>query len=294
MAGADMRGAIDTGRILFVVESNGQAASLRVIEGDSMESVPLDDPDVARAKWAGGDSVVFDTAAPPDRQVFRVADYHKFDPIQLTDATDGDNLGRAVTGVSADGAHLLVGQWTVDPLAPSGPIELSVAGGTKVARLDDFGHGCGDPDVWSDDASWSPDGSLLTYRCIGDFDTNTARVAVAHVDGSDPRTLTDEFAGLENAPKFSPDGTQILFARAGTLYVVPVKGGEPTPLFDVPDLSAAFYPDWSPDGTQVVFAWFTDGWNHNELRVADLDGSNMQTLWVGGPKESAELPDWGR
>src|SRR6478735_200770 len=125
MAGADMRGAIDTGRILFVVESNGQAATLRVIEGDSMESVPLDDPDVARAKWAGGDSVVFDTAAPPDRQVFRVADYHKFDPIQLTDATDGDNLGRAVTGVSADGAHLLVGQWTVDPLAPSGPIELS-------------------------------------------------------------------------------------------------------------------------------------------------------------------------
>ena len=115
-----MHGAIDSGRIVFVVESRsaGGAESLRVIEGDSMESVPLDDPNVARVTWAGGDSVVFDTAAPPDRQVFRLADYHEFAPIQVTDTADNDNLGRAVTGVSADGSRLMVGQWTVVPDAP--------------------------------------------------------------------------------------------------------------------------------------------------------------------------------
>jgi Tol biopolymer transport system component len=95
-------------------------------------------------------------------------------------------------------------------------------------------------------------------------------------------------------PKFSPDGTRILFAHGGTLYVVPVVGGEPAELFAVPEGAQALYPDWSPDGTQVVFAWYEYGWDHNELRVANLDGSGMQTLWVGGPSETAELPDWGQ
>jgi hypothetical protein len=201
--------AIDSGRILFVVESvaAGGAESLRVIKGDSMESVPIDDPNVARAAWAGGSSVVFDTAAPPDRQVFRLADYHEFVPIQSTGTAADDNLGRAVTGVSADGSHLMVGQWTVVPNAPSGFIELNVADGTSVPRLDDAGRGCGQPDVSADDASWSPDGTLLTFVCISDGDSRTGSVAVAHPDGSEHRTLTDDFAGI-GVPKFSPDGTR--------------------------------------------------------------------------------------
>ena len=54
------------------------------------------------------------------------------------------------------------------------------------------------------------------------------------------------------------------------------------------------FAEWSPDGSKVVFEWYEQGWDHNELRAANLDGSGMQTLWVGGPTQTAELPDWGQ
>ena len=60
-----------------------------------------------------------------------------------------------------------------------------------------------------------------------------------------------------------------------------------------PANAAAFEADWSPDGRQLVFKWFEQGWDHNELRVADVDGSNMRTVWTGQSGETAETPDWG-
>ena len=76
--------------------------------------------------------------------------------------------------------------------------------------------------------------------------------------------------------------------------MIPATGGTPTELFDVPPDVIAWNADWSPDGSKVVFEWYEQGWDHNELRAANLDGSGMQTLWVGGPTQTAELPDWGQ
>ncbi len=99
-------------------------------------------------------------------------------------------------------------------------------------------------------------------------------------------------------PRFSPDGGRVLSGgRAenggSSLWVVAVTGDEPTQLFDVPPTARAFNSDWSPDGSQVVFEYYENGWDRNELRVANIDGSDMRTIWRGSIGTTAETPDWG-
>lgn len=59
-------------------------------------------------------------------------------------------------------------------------------------------------------------------------------------------------AGPDFAPRFSPDGTELLFVReepgGGTLYRVPSVGGQPRRL-----LEDVYEADWAPDGRRVAF-----------------------------------------
>ncbi|USN99495.1 MAG: PD40 domain-containing protein [Phycisphaeraceae bacterium] len=53
-------------------------------------------------------------------------------------------------------------------------------------------------------------------------------------------------------PAISPEGTQIVFACGGDLYLVPVTGGRAVPLTIHPAYESS--PVWSPDGTKIAFA----------------------------------------
>ena len=53
------------------------------------------------------------------------------------------------------------------------------------------------------------------------------------------------------APRFSPDGTKILFESEGDLWVVELRGGSTRRLTTHP--SRDYDADWSPDGRQIVF-----------------------------------------
>jgi Tol biopolymer transport system component len=125
----------------------------------------------------------------------------------------------------------------------------------------------------------------------------TGGVFAIDVDGGTPRRLSPDVSS-PGPPRFSPDGSQVLFNRneaghgGSSLWVVPVDGGEPSGLFEVPSDASAFNADWSPDGSQVVFEYFENGWDRNELRVANIDGSDMRTIWRGPSHTSAETPDW--
>ncbi|MDA1235761.1 MAG: protein kinase [Acidobacteria bacterium] len=93
----------------------------------------------------------------------------------------------------------------------------------------------------------SPDGRLLAYSSDragnGDLD-----ILVQQVEGGGLIRITDDPAD-ERQVVFSPDGTQLAFARAEAgVFTVPAIGG--APYFAAADAVA---PQFSPDGTQLAY-----------------------------------------
>jgi len=96
------------------------------------------------------------------------------------------------------------------------------------------------------DPAASPDGRLIAYTSERE---GAERIWLKQYPGGDEVALT---SGPDQLPRFSPDGTQVLFVRSGgahrDLYRVPVVGGEPRRILE--DVMSA---DWSPDGGRIAF-----------------------------------------
>ena len=74
-------------------------------------------------------------------------------------------------------------------------------------------------------------------------------LAVVRADGSRLRHLTRD--GRDRSPAWSPDGSQLAFARAGRLYVIRADGTGLRPI--APRINRARQPAWSPDGRSIAF-----------------------------------------
>jgi Tol biopolymer transport system component len=123
------------------------------------------------------------------------------------------------------------------------------------------------------DANASPDGRVVAFVSRRD---GRPRVWVKQLGGGDEVALT---AGPDDAPRFSPDGASILFARSEeggwSLYVVGALGGEPRRV-----VKDAAEGDWSPDGKQIAFLRSSreSGPVWAALFVADVDGAHEREV----------------
>jgi Tol biopolymer transport system component len=120
-----------------------------------------------------------------------------------------------------------------------------------------------------------------------DEERNTLMVVDA--DGSDPRVLTDEKVGLGS--RWWPDGTVILTESAGSLLLVPVEGGQPSPItIDAGSAVKATRGGWSPDGGWIVFSRVTS--TGEDIYVLRKDGTNLHQV-TDTPGQDEEFGEWG-
>jgi TolB protein len=145
------------------------------------------------------------------------------------------------------------------------------------------------------DPSWSPDGSRIAYTrydftglsCKG----CTGSLTVADADGSHRRRLTApaDPSYADYAPSWSPDGSQIVFAResftAVELFVVPASGGEPRDLHIAGSEAA-----WGPSR----IAYFDFQHNPATVWTARPDGGDRQQVATAKRDVTPESPDWSR
>ncbi|HEY0174282.1 MAG TPA: SBBP repeat-containing protein [Pyrinomonadaceae bacterium] len=119
-------------------------------------------------------------------------------------------------------------------------------------------------------ADWSPDGTRFAYA-------DGVSIYVMNLDGSGKSRLTTpqqtgDGQTRDDAPRWSPDATKILFQRSTTnyrdVYVMNADGTGQLKLFNVPGET----PAWSPDGMKVVFE------SYNNLYAINYDGSDLVNL----------------
>ena len=123
---------------------------------------------------------------------------------------------------------------------------------------------------------WSPDGSRIAFartaRGRGIPDGVPVGIVVAAADGSDQRTITDQWA---SSISWSPDGQRLAFLQVeGYVYIVGADGSNLIQLSGGGMVTEA--PVWSPDGSLVAFGRSSE--HISDIVVSSPDGSDQRAI----------------
>jgi Tol biopolymer transport system component len=137
--------------------------------------------------------------------------------------------------------------------------------------------------------SFSPDGKTLIFaRDRGD--NRDGSIYTVGVDGSGLKQIIPESADVAG-PRFSPDGTKILFCNLDTspvsvgqnIFVANPDGSGVVSLTQEQSPSSAGDAAWSPDGRRIVFKRYQEGDHYVGLVVMNADGSDPILIWNPTP-----------
>lgn len=154
--------------------------------------------------------------------------------------------------------------------------------------------------------AWSPDGQLIAMamgtRGRGVPTVANTDIYAVDVTGRPPKQLTDTPSVYESAPAWSPDGSQIAFARwgfqtafdgKGAIYVMKPDGsGQRHVLSPRHFASGPYSLSWSPDGRSLAFE------TSSMLGCTSISKVNLETNNVRAmtrcemPREATIAPSW--
>ena len=92
--------------------------------------------------------------------------------------------------------------------------------------------------------------------------------------------------GTNMASALSPDKTTLALDLQGTIWLLPVDGGEAKPITD--EMGDAHEPAWSPDGEKLAFHSYKSG--NYQIWSINKDGSDLTQLTFG--KYDCREPNW--
>lgn len=189
---------------------------------------------------------------------------------------------------SADGKQLLCEGFGVDDSKLNGVYAIRSSDGKALARL------TSDPNGDDLPGSFSPDGSHMVFTRMGPAGNFALFVTDFH--GTVMRITEFGSVGIGFFGRYSPDGSQILFASAqdGGIWVVRPDGSELRELFRDNAGRFAVTPTWSPDGNQIMFALSSsvDLSSHPSTGIYVIDASGQNLTEVLPPDVYQANPDW--
>jgi serine/threonine-protein kinase len=134
------------------------------------------------------------------------------------------------------------------------------------------------------DPALSPDGKLIAYVSGSPA---TFRLFVRQVDGGTPVEVAPGGEAPQRAPRWSPDGSALLYAGPGGLYRVPALGGVPQQIIGADPAERRFPTSsdaaWSPDGRAIAYA------TGDSIVVREL-ATGLSRAIAGG--QGFHLPAW--
>ena len=128
----------------------------------------------------------------------------------------------------------------------------------------------------------SPDGRTVAF---GSGTILRMSIFVRPVAGGRSIRLTDDTTGVEAHPRWSPDGTRVLYLARGGVFSAPAAGGPGRPEVPAGRTGPVITAAWAPDGRRIAYAV------GDSIFLRGEDGNSRPVATVFEPSTCTWSPD---